>query len=374
MISAISCVEPFQPDIEEEEGMLVVNGRITDRPGEHFVEISRSSPLEDPGFIPVNGCVVRVEDNSGMVATYTEDSPGLYKADLDDDFLGLNRVYRLLIDTPDGSQYESSYDSLLAVPELENLYFKVDSQMTADRDRVYYGVQFYVDVKGEKGDSRNVMWQLEETFEYRSRYLIGYIWDGVVLKEYYPATDSLYVCFKTQDIPEIYAASSGHLISNELRKYPLKFVSDQSPRLKYKYSLLVSQHSLSEDAFRFWEQTRIQLTETGSFYETQPSTVTGNICNIHDETEQVLGYFYASQVEEKRLTLKYRFHVRTPGHSCALDTINSVDELGDRYPYYMYSLSPMGFGPPYGTADPACFNCELRGGTIVPPDYWYEDD
>ena len=117
MLSLVSCVEPFYPDIDETEGVLVVSGRITDRPGRHFVEISRSSTLEEPEFNPVEGCVVRVEDNFGMMVVYMEDSPGIYRAELDEQFLDLNKAYKLFIDTPGGKQYESSYDSLLACPE-----------------------------------------------------------------------------------------------------------------------------------------------------------------------------------------------------------------------------------------------------------------
>jgi len=375
ILAAVSCVEPFQPDIEESEGTLVVSGRITDSPGAHYVRVSRSSKLEEPEFIPVEGCVVRVQDRAGMEAIYTEDTPGVYRADLDEDFLGVNRAYKLFIDTPEGAQYESAYDSLLTCPEPENLYFEVDSQPTADQRVTYYGVQFYVDVKGDVNDSRNVMWQLEETYEYHANYLISAIWDGVVLYEYEYPTDSLYICYKTLDIDEIHVGSSGRLTSNELTKFPLTFVSNQSPRLKYKYSLLVRQHSLSDEAYRFWEQTRVQLTETGGFYETQPSTVPGNIRNIRDDSELVLGYFYASQVKQKRLTFRCRFGFRTPvGQYCEVDTVQHVEELALRFPYYLFSMAPMGIGPPYATSEPECFDCRMRGGTTEPPDFWNEDE
>ncbi|HER09706.1 MAG TPA: DUF4249 domain-containing protein [Bacteroides sp.] len=378
VIFAVSCVDPFQPDIDETEGTLVVSGRITDRPGAHFVEVSRSSRLAEPEFIPLEGCVVRVEETGGMVATFTEDSPGRYRADLDGEFLGLNRAYRLIINTPDGEQYESTYDSLLSCPEPENLYYEEVSQASTAEGDTYYGIQFYVDVKGGEKDSRNIMWKLQETYEYHANFLIGAIWDGVVFNEFEYPTDSLYICYKTLNIPEIHAASTAHLTTNELTRFPLNFVSNQSPRLKHKFSLLISQHSLSGEAYRFWEQTRVQLTETGSFYETQPSTVPGNICNVHDETEQVLGYFYASQVKEKRITFRCRFGFRTPAPAyCETDTIASPHLLGEfweSYPYYMYSLAPMGLGPPYATAEQRCFDCRLSGGTIVPPDFWYEDE
>lgn len=375
VIFAGSCVDPFDPDIEETEGVLVISGRITDTPGAHFVEISRSSKLEESLFLPVEGCVVRVQDHQGTMVTYTEQSPGKYMAELDEDFLGLNRAYQLFVDTPGGNQYESVYDSLLPCPEPVDLYYEVETQPTADDGDTYYGIQFYMDLKGGKDDSRNVMWELEETYEFHSNYLIGAIWDGVEFIEYEYPTDSLYICYKTVKIPEIHVASSGNLSVNELARYPLTFVSNQTPRLKYKYSLLAKQYSLSEEAFRFWEQSRMLLTETGGFYETQPSTVPGNIRNVHDDTELVLGYFHASQVKTKRITFQCRFGFRTPtGYYCEGDTISGISELKDRYPYYMYSLAPTAIGPPYLTADPECFDCRLRGGTIVPPDFWNENE
>ena len=370
-----SCVDPFDPDIEETEGVLVINGKITDKPGAHFVEVSRSSKLKESRFLPVEGCVVRVQDRTGTMITYTEQSPGKYMAELDEDFLGLNRAYKLFVDTPDGNQYESAHDTLLPCPEPANLYYEVESQPTADERVTYYGLQFYVDVKGGEDDSRHVMWELEETYEFHSNYLIGAIWDGVTFFEYDFPTDSLYFCYKTMKIKEIHVASSENLITNELTKYPLTFVSNQTPRLKHKYSLLAKQYSLSEEAFRFWDQSRILLTETGGFYETQPSTVPGNICNIHDDTELVLGYFHASQVKTKRITFRCSFRFQTPGgYYCEGDTISGISKLKGRYPYYMYSLSPTEIGPPYLTADPECFDCRLLGGTIVPPDFWYENE
>ena len=116
MLCTVSCIEPFQPEIKESQDMLVINGSISDKPGWHFVEISRSSAYNDPGFIPVKGCVVRVEDQNGRGVTYSEYQPGIYRADLDESFLGVNNAYKLYVYTQDGEEYQSDYDSLLACP------------------------------------------------------------------------------------------------------------------------------------------------------------------------------------------------------------------------------------------------------------------
>ena len=85
-----SCIEPFQPVIEESQEVLVINGVITDRPGIHQVTISRSTPYNDPLFNPVSGCVVRVEDDRGNIAVYEETDLGIYEANLNASFLDIN--------------------------------------------------------------------------------------------------------------------------------------------------------------------------------------------------------------------------------------------------------------------------------------------
>jgi hypothetical protein len=370
LLCTAACVEPYKPEIRETQDLLVVNGIITDRPGIHYVEVSRSSPYNQPAFIPVAGCVVRVEDDGGEGVTYTEYRPGRYGAYLDSPFLGLSRSYKLFVFTPDGKQYQSEYDQLLACPLLDRLYYEVSHQETEDPGKYYYGLQFYVDVKPETGASRNVLWKLEETYEYHSPYLIQYIWDGRTLLEFSPPTDSLYTCYKTRAVRELYAASTKYLVTNELNKYPLNYVSNQTSRLLIKYSLLVSQYSLSDEAFIYWERIKKQMNETGGLYETQPAGSKGNIFNADDPGEQVLGYFYASQVREERILIRNTFDFAIPRYTCQLDTANSIGDLGNHF-FYMIALDPMSaVGPPYGYADLSCFDCTLLGGTTQMPEYW----
>ena len=60
----------------------------------------------------------------------------------------------------------------------------------------------------------------------------------------------------------------------------LVYISNETPRLKLKYGLLVKQHSLTKEAYRYWELLKSQLDNPGSLYETQPSNAQGNIYNI----------------------------------------------------------------------------------------------
>ena len=147
-------------------------------------------------------------------------------------------------------------------------------------------------------------------------------------------------------------------------------LSNETPRIKLQYSLLIKQHSLTNEIFIYWERMKSQSSDAGGFYESQPSSTTGNIYNLNDLNEKVLGCFYATQQQRKRLTVNENFDFDMPRFTCELDTVNSLGELRTDFPYYLISIDPMGMGPPYLWGDQDCFDCRLYGGTNVEPDYW----
>jgi len=364
------CIEPFEPVIDEESEVLVIDGKLTDTPGIQTIAVARSSPYNNPRFQPVSGCVVHVEDESGDGVTFSETGDGIYQTSLEPGFMTAGKAYKLQVFTPDDETYESDYDSLLSCTLIDDLSYDLEVQGTSNPDINYYGIRFYANVAGSMEESRNYMWTYEETWEYLSDYNIQYIWDGSVLQDYTPQLHGFKICYLTEDLEEFEVGSSSQLEQNEFRNQPLYFVSNQSPRLQEKYSLLVSQHSLSYNAYLYWEKMRAQAGDTGGLFETQPSSSRGNIYNVNDPDEKVLGYFYVSQVQEKRITVSEDFDFPITEFLCPLDTANSLEDFGNDYPYIMYSLSDFGRGPPFGFSLNECHDCTYRGGVTTKPEYW----
>ena len=371
LLCTYSCIEPFHPEMEEKEDLLVINGSISDRPGWHAVEVSRTSPFNEPGFIPEPGCVVRVEDENGKGVTYYEYRPGVYWASLDESFLGINKAYKLHVYTQDGEEYHSDYDSLLACPTIDSIYYEIDMYESDNPNHpITGGIQFYVDVKGKAGDSRNYLWKPVESYEYRSAFNISHFWDGDETHVYDPPIDTLYRCYRTRSISDIYTASSRHLEGNELNKYPLNYVSGNTPKLRIQYSLMVTQHSLSDQAFLYWDKMRTLISETGGLYEKQPTSSVGNIFNINNDDELVLGYFYASQERKKWILVKRQFPFYVTNYNCRIVPVSSMREV----PPGSYLHYPDNPEDDWGYANPACFDCRLRGGVLEPPHYWPTDE
>lgn len=365
-----SCIEPFEPVIKEAGKTLVINGFISDQPGEHEVTISRTTPYNSPGFSPLQGCVVRVQDGDGNMILYHEDSPGHYKASIEEDFLGLNRVYSLDVYTPEGDEYRSSYDTMLACPDIDTLFWELEDKGTPDPDFTYHGIRFFSGFSGPESGARNFRWILEETWEYKAAHLTSHLWYGG--PEVPVIVDTFLFCWLTTPLPGIYLGSTRNLTLNTITRNTLSYVSNETPRLKIKYSLLVKKHSLTNEAYAYWDRLKSQLEGSGGLYETQPASAYGNLSNVNDPEEKVLGCFYATQQKEKRVSVKavedYDFLVH--GFQCELDTIQSLGELGTHFPYYLYTLNPMYTGPPYLAGPDYCFNCVYLGGSNKKPSFW----
>ena len=96
----------------------------------------------------------------------------------------------------------------------------------------------------------------------------------------------------------------GYLSETEYNLYPLHFVQGNNEKLAWGYSLLVEQHSLSKPAYIYHNEVKKNNYENGGLYEQQPALIKGNLMNLTNSDEEVLGYFFASSVNKKRIYIK----------------------------------------------------------------------
>ena len=76
LVSLISCVEEFQPQLNESDELLVVDGKITNLEGPYTIKLSRSSGLDIHAIEPVAGASVVIIEENGPTVSLTEIEPG----------------------------------------------------------------------------------------------------------------------------------------------------------------------------------------------------------------------------------------------------------------------------------------------------------
>jgi len=371
MLILVTCVKPFDPQIKSnEENKFVVSGLVTDQEGWQEVEVSLSSPIESPEYIPVSGCMAVIRDNLGHDFPLDEYKPGHYRVWMSQEYLTPGTSYRLEVLTRDGEELESGFDMMYKGPPLDSVYYLLEDAPTPNPDLFYRGMQFYVDLNAEGDYSQNYKWDILETWEYRAAHPVTYYYDGTH-HQVIPPDSTNQVCWITGLAKNVFTLSTKSLAQNIYTKYPLQFVDGHhSSRLGILYSFLVRQLALSEGAFNYWEQLRINSNTEGGLYEKQPLAIQGNIVNVTNPEKVVLGYFYAASESSRRY-----FYNDVEG--IVLDFTNYCYESGLgrfgwkeffkwEYPVYYYYND---FGI-VRILNRECIDCRLLGGTTEKPDFW----
>lgn len=364
-----SCVEHFEPVLEETQEVLAISGMISDSPGRHIVTVSKSSPYRFPEFQGLEYCIVNVTDQDGNMIHYSEEGGGVYSAEFPDSFLEVGDAASLFVLTPDNREYRSAFDTILPCPELDSVYWELQYTETSDPEKSRPGVQFYLDMSGSPADARNMIWRVKETWEYWASLFGNKIMWGIGRVEDYRSNE-IFKCWKSFPPDQLYMGSTRNLTVNEMRRVALNYVSNETDRLSVTYSLQVQQQSLTQGAYEYWQRINEQAAESGGMYEKQPASVPGNIYPVDETGELVLGYFYASQVKEQRIYIHNNnlFDFYIPHIDCEYQPMSSFwSQGGIRYPVYIYSEGP--FMPSWwGPSE--CFDCRIQGGDTIRPENW----
>jgi hypothetical protein len=329
-----------------------------------------ASPVGDPHSIPVSHCVVRIFNDKGNEFLLQEYSGGIYKGKIDQSHTTAGSSFKVEIRTPDGTFIESDFDMINECPEVDSVYFESKELEPNRPGEVNKGLQFYVDMDGGDLKSHFFRWEGIETWEYHADYPMEWYYDGSV-HHIVPPDYSGSVCWNTKLVKNIYTLSTENLVENKYKMLPINFVDNHGPHLIYGYSLLVNQYALSEAAYSYWDQLRINGTEQGGLYEKQPLAVTGNLHNVTFPDQEVLGFFSASSVKSKRIFVRDVNYLEIDfsgfcnpmamEHGGFLE-INPADYpaflMGDELGFWMVSLSN------------ECVDCRTVGGTNVKPDFW----
>jgi hypothetical protein len=385
MLFFTHCVSPFDPEIEgEDRVLLVVDGSLIKGRETQIIIISKTSPISQPEYLPVENCNVKIMDNTGNEFIFNEESPGKYVANIDDAWLVYDKQYKLIFTTSSGDDYESYYQWLLETDPVDSLYGIYENHYSPVTGKESNGgMQFYVDLGAPEDASRYYRWVLEETFEIHAENEIWGVYDGLSIKLFQPS-DSLFRCWETKDVTGLYAASTVNLSENRIKKIPLHFVQGNSPKLNFKYCATVKQYALNADAYDYWYQKERELNESGNIYTIQPSQPISNIHNISNTDEKVMGFFWVASYAVKRVFVHIPSGPWVYGTCEYVGTYcesNDFNEISARIYSALSKFADILPDPPiyirleqntnYSIViTPQCVDCRILGGEARKPDFW----
>ena len=354
-------MEPFSPpEVNTDEGYLVIDGFLNVGSDTSRIELSHTQNANATTAVTKEtSSVVSVEEENGATYAFTEKGNGSY-------FLPPRQFnqavkYRLRVKTVNGKEYLSDYVEVKSTPPIDNIEGKVDPRQDA--------MVMYVNTHDATNNTRFYRWKFEETWEYRTAFFSSL---EIVKK---PTGDDyeigsrkadINLCYRTLKSANILLGSTIKLSQDIIKDLPLTAVPISSNKLYFKYSILVKQYGLTQDAFEYWTSLAKTTEGTGSLFDPLPSQVTGNIKNTADAQELVFGYFSAS-VEQKRRIFLTPYLGSYP--RCTVpDTATIADAL--KAPGSMLLNY---FGPRSEfvlISSPFCLDCRVQGGTTTKPSFW----
>lgn len=285
------CVTPYETPAIISEPVLVVNGLITDQPGPYKVTVAYTSiNSKITSQVYPSGTNVFIIDDLGNQQQLTEVKSGQFESPYY--FRGVaGRSYFVRVILLNGSVYESSPELLKQGQAIDNVIAQYESLPKESKTRGQF--KTYVETQDPitKGDFYRWTWKHYGVQTYCSVYKL----DGD------PNLYSTLCCDSCWNISQCETCitlatdqvSNGKKISQHLLDIPYDS--------KEPYFLSIQQFTLSKSAYQFWKTLDEQINVVGGVFDPPPAAVKGNVRNIDNADEQVLGYFGASSVTTKNL-------------------------------------------------------------------------
>jgi hypothetical protein len=371
---SVSCVEPYSVNVGgTDPNYLVVDGFLNASENKVSVRLTRAVALSnEAGFAPVNDdpanpIVVNLEDESGNVYPLSrlEGQVGEYEASAIP--LNADVRYRVHVTIPPSEEYASEYVEIKQTPAIEKVFFD-----PADKLRIL------IDTSDPTSQSKYYRWTYSETWEYTSPYnstlkLVG----GEVVSR--PEEEQIYRCYKTDNSQKILLASSTDLSSDIIRNFELIEIEPSSEKLRFRYSVIVRQIALTEDAYTFWLNLYKTTENVGGLFDPMPGEVRGNFRSMRDPSKTVIGYFTAGTVSEQRIFITPKDlpenYLSFRPKFCQVDSVMIEDIASLEAGRFIVGTITETQGPPatigYLVADRSCADCVyIHGGVNTKPSFW----
>lgn len=359
-----ACRQTYDPPvISSQTQHLVVEGYINNGPDSTIITLTHTYKLQDTSeATPELHATVSVEGKDNSSFSLTETGKGNYAANLGPLTPGM--AYRLHIKTSAGKEYVSDYVDQKNAPPIDSInWIQSDT-----------GVRIFVNTHDPLNNTRYYRWDYEETWEFFSPFTSSSILrlsDTTVINR--DSTNIfIYHCWHSQHSTALLLGSTAKLSTDLVYLMPLLTIPTASQQISVEYSILVRQYALSSDAYLWWQNLQKNNELTGSIFGVQPTTTNGNIHNVADTNDIVIGYIGVGTMQTKRIFIAHdqvnNWHFVS---DCGeYKVLNDPDSLWSSY--QKGELLTSGPLPQQGywlTSTKTCVDCTLTGSNKKPA-YW----
>jgi hypothetical protein len=294
-----SCTEPYALQTNSFEEALVVEATITNELKNQEIKISKTFRFDEEGPEFEAGAIVYIEDNVGNTYEFKE-KKNLYISTKPFQAIP-EREYTLNISTKDGKTYTSKKEILTPITQIESVVTNVTTKNNEN------GVQISVNTYDPSGKSKLYRYEYEETYRIISpdqRQEIGYLNEDRTGINYVSNKPKVDTCYSSNTSIDIHLASTVGLVENRVN-YPIRYISNQDPIIRNRYSILIRQYTQNTEAHTYYQTLKKTAGSDNLLSQSQPGFFYGNIKSTTNPNEKIIGYFEVSSVSEKRVFFNF---------------------------------------------------------------------
>lgn len=350
-----SCVEQIEFELEKSEReRLIVSGTLTDLNEPQIVFLSETTsqarlPLlsDDEKMIftlddrprPLQGARVSLIADGIASWSYREIRPGQYELL---DWSGGSPSFDYYLEIAVGNRvYRSKPQSVPEAIGSDELSFSFERTRLGDNpDAAQVVISSEVTLPEQVGDYY-LRWAVDE----------AYFWDLTFFPNPFNTPPPPCIVFGFPD-PERIPLINGGLLNKpggKSTQIVAKRLVDQSFLSKHFFN--VRQLSISEDAHEYWRRVRELVNNTGSVFDSPPAPIQGNLYNVSDPDEVVLGYFEVARSKVSRIYTTFADVPFFLEKICEYEPNRRIDQY-----------------------EPTCVSCSLFPNSQRElPEWWFDD-
>ncbi|MDW3194498.1 MAG: DUF4249 domain-containing protein [Cytophagales bacterium] len=305
-LSLLSCISPYEFESIDFERTLVIDASLTTETTAHFVRLSYTFEIDSSKNDPASNASVAFIDETGARTSLREATPGFYITD--STFFGIpGASYSLEVILADGTMYRSSEETMPVPAVIDSIYGRYITLPTDTDDTDMTGVQVFLDAHSEDPESQNFRYTYRDSYQVPVPFPSQYDWSGTgETFRIFERERPLGTCYRKSASTETMVATTRSLSENKVLEYPIRFINESSDDLAYQYIIEVTQFTISNDAYNFFRYLKESNEGAGSLSDRQLGSIRGNIIDVANPNNLVLGYFEVAGVSTVKKSFNYQ--------------------------------------------------------------------
>jgi Domain of unknown function (DUF4249) len=302
-INLIGCIDEVNFNSENYTPKLIVDGSISNAPGPYKIKLFSSKQYTEVGETePLNATKVSIVEEGSKIVDLKERELGIYETDSVALRGQVGKTYYVKIIGLNGKTYQSKPETILPPVPIDT--YKIDFSKDL-LDPKPFKLSIVTQDPITKGNLYQWKWaHYDSTTACRIKILpdqdrstvaprppfkyISPCCNNEKCWDYEPCRDCLFIASDN--------LTNGNKIVTPVGGFPFE---SRKP-----YFMVLEQFSISPEYFQFLKITQTQISNSGGIFDSAPAKVPGNIYNVDDANEDVLGYFSASGLTQKAVFIR----------------------------------------------------------------------